>query len=85
MSIMLGDLSINDIQTRLGVDLPPEFVEYLTPRHQPLANHVAAGEWHCFDIPFMLLCGDRDTAAEVYRHLAPLGPKLKTPMQIGHR
>jgi len=82
MNIQLGNLSIKEIERRSGVTFPQPLVEYMETRHQPKADGIAAGKWHCFDIPFNLLCGDRETATEIHRHLAPLSSQFQEKLQI---
>ena len=66
MNIMLGNLSVNQIEQRLGIDFPKEIKEFMEQTHQASANNVAEGKWHCFDIPFHLVCGDMETAVKIY-------------------
>lgn len=80
--IMLGNLSLEEMQKRSGCEFPLELIEYMTPRKQEKAEGVKAGQWHCFDIPFELLVGDMETATEIYKHLSPLSSKFKEQMQI---
>lgn len=80
--MMLGNLNIEEMQKRAGVTFPQELVEYMTPRKQEAASNIKAGKWHCFDIPFTLVCGDRDTATEIYKHLSPMSSDFKEKMQI---
>jgi hypothetical protein len=68
------------MEKRSGVTFPTELVEYMQSRHQAVASKIQPGKWHCFDVPFLLLCGDRETATEIHKHLAPLG--LKCQLQI---
>lgn len=83
MSIMLGNLSIAEIEKRSGVKFPEDLIAYMQPRKQEEeARNVKVGCWHCFDIPFTLVCGDMDTATEIHRHLAPLGSSFKEPLRI---
>ena len=63
---MLGNLSVNQIEQRLGIDFPKEIKEFMEQAHQASANNVAEGKWHCFDIPFHLVCGDMETAVKIY-------------------
>ena len=81
MGFMLGNLSIAEIEQRAGVRFPDDLVDFLTARHSPEAS-VPPGRWHCFDLPFAMVCGDMETATEVYRHLEPLSAKFAQPMQI---
>lgn len=82
MDILLGDLSVADMQRRAGVEFPTELVEFLSSRHQPQAANVAAGKWHCFDVPFVLVCGDVETATEVVRHLEPLSSQFSEQLGV---
>jgi len=82
MAIYLGNLGVEDIQSRCGVAFPSELIDYMTPRKQEEAENVKKGMWHCFDIPFVLVCGDMETATEIYKHLQPLSSKIKQQLQI---
>lgn len=82
MSIYLGNMTVDEIEKRAGVEFPEELREYMKPRHQSAADNIQPGKWHCFDIPFNLLCGDRATATEIHRHLAPLSKDFKQSLQI---
>ncbi|WP_028354790.1 hypothetical protein [Bordetella petrii] len=81
--IRLGNLTIDQMEARSGAKWPAELKEYLAGRHQPEASNIAHGKWHCFDIPFQLVCGDIGTAQTVYDHLSPLSAEFKEPLQIG--
>ena len=72
--IMLGNLTTDEMQRRLGVELPPELIAFMAGRHQSEAQNIKPGKWHCFDIPFTLVCGDMETAKEIFKHLSPLAP-----------
>lgn len=82
MSILLGNLSIQEIESRVGVEFPETAKDYMAPRKQEEAQHIRPGSWHCFDIPFTLLCGDRETAQAVYDHLSPIASQFKEPLQV---
>ncbi len=79
---MLGNLSIEEIEKRAGVKFPDELVDYMKPRWQQKAENVGKGKWHCFDIPFNLVCGDMETATEIYNHLKAFSSDFKEPLQI---
>jgi hypothetical protein len=83
MSIYLGNLSIEDMEKRAGVAFPEELKEYMSERHQSEASNIQEGKWHCFDLPFILVCGGNDVASTIYEHLRPLTKEFKEPMQIG--
>ena len=82
MSIYLGNLSIAEIERRSGVDFPVELKEYMEPRRQQSASDVAEGKWHCFDIPFVLVCGGMETATEIHNHLKAFSSSFKEQLQI---
>lgn len=82
MNVYLGNLSINEIEGRSGVNFPDKLKEYMEPRRQENASNVGKGKWHCFDIPFVLLCGDMETATEIHSHLKEFSSDFKEPLQI---
>ena len=82
MSIFLGNLGVNEIEKRTGVDFPAELKDYMKPRKQESASNIKEGKWHCFDIPFVLVCGDIETATEIHNHLKTFGSDFKEPLQI---
>lgn len=81
--IMLGNLSIEDAERRSGVTFPEELRRFMANSHQATATNIQPGKWHCFDIPFMLVCGDMNTAQTIYDHLTPMQADFKVPLQIG--
>jgi hypothetical protein len=82
MGFMLGNLTVDQIQSRTGVIFSPELIEYMSDRHQDRADNVAPGKWHCFDVPFTLVCGDMETAQAIYAHLKDQSKNFKQAMQI---
>ena len=82
MGIMLGNLTIEEMQRRAGVEFPVELIDFMRDKHQSEAQNVKPGKWHCFDIPFTLVCGDRETAKEIFKHLSPLSSNFKEQMHI---
>ena len=83
MSFILGDLSITDMENRLGVTFPEELKEQMLPKRQMDTTNLKEGYWHCYDIPFMLVCGGIETATEYNRLLKPLSSEMKGSFQIG--
>ena len=86
MSIYLGNLTPEQIESRLGINITAEDKELLKKTHQPEVNNVpiAPGKWHCFDIPFMLMTHDMKTAnmfVDIFRKYNPR--KFKECLQIG--
>jgi len=80
--MLLGNLSLKEIQNRTGVEFPQVLVDYMETRHQSCASNIKKGKWHCFDIPFILVAGDLETATEIYNNLKSLSGDFKEEMQI---
>lgn len=63
MSIMLGNLTVEQMERRLGITLTKEHRQMLKEsRQEPLNTPLEDGKWHCFDIPFMMMCDTKETA-----------------------
>jgi len=84
MSTYFGNLSVDEMERRAGVEFPTELKDYMEPRRQQRANNVKPGKWHCFDVPFLLVCGDIETATEICYHLGLLRFDFKEPIRISH-
>ena len=82
MGIYLGNLSIEEMEHRSGVNFPEILKEYMGSRRQESAEDVQQGKWHCFDIPFVLVCGDMETAVEIHSHLKEFSGGFKEPLEI---
>ena len=67
--MLLGNLNIKQIEDKLGIDFPDSLKSYIyiymKSNHQSNAENIKKGKWHCFDIPFVLICGDKDTASTI--------------------
>lgn len=77
MYIMLGDQSVEQIEKRIGINFPDEIRSFMKETHQGNADNIAKGKWHCFDIPFNLVCGDIETATKIYNSVKEQGNKVK--------
>ena len=80
--LYLGNLLIRDIEKRLGIELKEEYREWFTQHHQPEAHNIKTGKWHCFDIPFTIVCGDMETAVCVNDRLKEFNSQMKTQIVI---
>ena len=83
MNIFLGNLSVKQIETRLGITLTEKEKTELENNYCRSANNIPPGKWHCFDIPFMILCSDKETAVKVRDLLAPYSNQMEEPIKIG--
>ena len=80
--MMLGNLSVEQIEERLGIEFPEEIRELMNNTRQLEAQNIAKGKWHCFDIPFKLVCGDMEIATKIFEGLKPQSHKCKEPLQF---
>lgn len=82
MNIMLGNLSVSKIEERLGIDFPQDIRDFMKDTHESNASSIGKGKWHCFDIPFVLVCGDLDTAKKIYESVKGRASEVKEALQI---
>ena len=85
MSIMLGNLSVHQIEERLGIKLNDDDEMVMNKSHQAAVNGtpLEPGCWHCFDIPFMLMTDTIVTATKLRDMFMKYGPsKFKEPFRI---
>ena len=79
---MLGNLSVGDIEKRLSIQFPEPFRTEFVNKHQPEAENISTGKWHCFDLPFVLVCGDDELAKWVVDNLSPISDNMKGSIKI---
>ena len=79
---MLGDLDVAQIEKRIGFEFPDDIRSFMMGSHQSKASNVKKGKWHCFDIPFTLVCGDMETAQKIYDSVKARAAEVKEPLQI---
>ncbi|MDE5516401.1 hypothetical protein KRE49_11690 [Elizabethkingia meningoseptica] len=82
MNIMLGNLTVSQIEKRLGIDFPHEIRDFMNISHEPTASNIPKGKWHCFDIPFCLVCGDVETATKIFNSVKEKSGEIKERLQI---
>lgn len=80
--MMLGNLTESQIEKRLGIEFPEEIKEFMRKTHQSRAENVEIGKWHCFDIPFVMVCGDMDTATKIFKSLEPLSDQCQDTLRF---
>ena len=84
--IMLGNLSLKQIEERTGISISSEDKKILGEMRQDRAENIAFGKWHCFDLPFMIVCGDKPTAVNVVEILSAYDwTKAKQAIQVSWR
>ena len=64
--IFLGNLTVDQLERRLGIKLSEEHRKELADNRQEKVNNtpIEPGKWHCFDAPFMMMTHDMETAAK---------------------
>jgi len=82
MGIMLGNLTVEQIEERTGVTFPDDLKELMKDTYQARAENIADGKWHCFDMPFTLVCGGMPLAQKIYDYLKEDSGNFKEQMQI---
>ena len=82
MNIMLGNLTVSEIEKRLGIEFPEEIREFMKQTRQLSASNIAKGKWHCFDMPFNLVCGDKETATKIYNSVKEKSSEIKESLQF---
>lgn len=70
MGIMLGNLTLKQIEERTGISVSDDDRKELNGMRQEKAENIVSGKWHCFDLPFMIVCGDKPTAEKVVKILS---------------
>ncbi len=80
--IMLGNLTISEIESRIGIPFPEEIREFMDETHQDEASKIKPGKWHCFDIPFCLVCGDMKTAEKIYYSVKDRASEVKEQLKF---
>lgn len=83
MGIMLGNLTLKQIEERTGISVSDSDRAELNGMRQEKAENITPGKWHCFDLPFMIVCGDKPTAEKVVKILSAYDwTKAKQALQI---
>jgi len=80
--MMLGNLNVSQIEKRLGIEFPEEIKEFMINNHQSSANNIVNGKWHCFDLPFHMVCGDLETATKIFNSVKDKSSECKESLQI---
>lgn len=84
MYISLGNLTIEQIEKRTGITLTDEHREYMKAhRQENVSVPLESGAWHGFDMPFMIMTGDKNTAEMYVNMLSAYNwSKCKEALQI---
>ncbi len=62
MMIYLGNLSVSQLESRTGITLSEADRAFMGANRQENTTPLEIGKWHCYDIPFLIMTHDRQTA-----------------------
>lgn len=81
---MLGNLSVKDIETRLGITFSPEDAATLQEtRQENISIPLASGKWHCFDIPFRFMTANERDAQMFHEIFRKYSSQMRGRFEIG--
>lgn len=82
MSIMLGNAGVEEIERRLGISFPADVKSFMSDNNQSEAAFIKKGKWHCFDLPFHIVCGDIETATKIYNSVKERSSEVKESLHF---
>lgn len=83
MSIYLGNLTVEQMEDRLGIKLTDEERAELNACHEDKCANVHGNDvWHCYDMPFELVVGSKSVADKVYHILFPHSSEMKCQLRV---
>lgn len=80
--IRLGNLTPEQIESRLGIRFSNEDRNYLIKNHNPNAAKIEQGRWHCFDFPFVFVASDKDACLTYLEIFKKYEAEMKEIIQI---
>ena len=80
--MMLGNLNVSQIEKRLGIEFPEDIRDFMKKTHEPNASNIPKGKWHCFDLPFNLVCGDMEVATKIFNSVKEKSSECKESLQF---
>lgn len=79
---MLGNLTVEEMEHRLGITLTDEQRTRMSDIRCNDAQNIPEGQWHCFDIPFVVVCGSLDVVYMWRYILEPRKKELQTRIEF---
>jgi hypothetical protein len=80
-TISFGNLTVKEMENIQGIVLSSEDRDNLESMRQDNAD-VQEGKFHIFKYPFVVDCGDEETANKVIAILTPHADDMSVPMQV---
>lgn len=81
-NFMLGNLTVEEMEHRLGITLTDEQRKRMSDIRCNDAQNIPEGQWHCFDIPFVVICGSLEVAYMWRDILEPKEKELQTRIEF---
>lgn len=85
MGILLGNLSVRELEEKHGFVLSDEDRQALESIRQSNAQKIEAEKFHIFDMPRTILCGSYDTAVKVHEILKKYKIKGQISISIDNK
>lgn len=63
--MMLGNVNTRMLEIKLDITLEDTDREILENSRQINATNIEPGKWHCFERPFVISCGCKDTVDNI--------------------
>ena len=77
MAIYLGNLTVQQMESRMGILLTDQERKTLEDmRQENVAKDMEPGKFHIFDIPQVIACGSKETALKIKDILVPYSEKI---------
>lgn len=81
-NLMLGNLTVEEMEHRLGITLTDAQRTRMSDIRCNDAQNIPEGQWHCFDIPFVVICGSLEVAYMWRDILEPKEKELQTRIEF---
>ena len=82
MNAKFGNVTINEMEQLQEIKLSEDVKKRLESMRQNDAQNIKQGKFHIFRFPFVIDCGDEDTAREVIDMLTPYSNQMARHMQV---
>ena len=69
MNVMFGNLSVKEIEERLGITFNDELKKLINEDNRQQSIYEVKKwekDWHCYDIPFIIMMKNKEMAQKVY-------------------
>lgn len=82
MTAKFGNLTVNEMEQLQEISLTEDVRVKLEKMRQNDAQNIEKGKFHIFRFPFVIDCGDEDTARDVINMLTPYSDQMAMHMQV---